>query len=129
MMTDLKPNVLRPPMTKPPQINNAPKPPAGLPLRVPKPAPAPAVPPKPACAAPAEPPKPEPKECDGFLFGRAKGERRPITFRFIDGTEVTGMIMSWSRFGVLLDVEGTITLCFKHALALARLENKREESA
>jgi sRNA-binding regulator protein Hfq len=122
MTTDFKTNSLRPPLKPAQVINNASKPPAFLPQS----APAPAPPPKPP-AATAEPPK-EPRECDATHYGKAKTERRTVTFRMRDGTTVVGMIVAWSRFCVLVDTEGGLVTVFKHGALTAKLENPGEES-
>jgi sRNA-binding regulator protein Hfq len=77
---------------------------------------------KPNAPANTDQPKSEPKECDGVLFGRAKAERRPVEFKLIDGSQVTGMVINWSRFSVLIDSQqGGLTVVFKHSMVAARL--------
>jgi RNA chaperone Hfq len=109
MMTDLK-NSLRPPIAKPQVINNKP------PVPAPTPAPAP-----PKAPAPVTEILKEPRECDATLYGKAKTDRRAITFRLIDGSTVTGLVVGWSRFSVLVELESALEVVFKHAMVTARL--------
>jgi RNA chaperone Hfq len=106
MVTDFR-NSLRPPLTKPQIIEKA-KPTA------PTKAPTPAI---------LEPTR-EPRECDATLYARAKAERRAVTFRLVDGTTVAGMIVSWSRFSVLVDAQGALEVIFKHSMVSARLAER-----
>jgi RNA chaperone Hfq len=53
---------------------------------------------------------------DGFLFQALK-ENRPMTVELTTGGTLTGRIRRFDRFAVVLEVEGSERLVYKHAIA------------
>jgi host factor-I protein len=66
---------------------------------------------------------PEPKTApaqsnvqDTFL-NYARRERWPVRIQMMDGRELEGRIRQFDRFAVILSVDGTDQMIFKHAIA------------
>ena len=53
---------------------------------------------------------------DAFL-NHARRERWPVRIQMMDGRELEGRIRQFDRFAVIVDVDGTDQMIFKHAIA------------
>jgi host factor-I protein len=69
------------------------------------------------------PQTPEPKTApaqsniqDAFL-NHARRERWPVRIQMMGGRELEGRIRLFDRFAVVIDVDGTDQMVFKHAIA------------
>lgn len=53
---------------------------------------------------------------DAFL-NHARRARWPVRIQMMDGRELEGRIREFDRFAVIVDVDGTDQMIFKHAIA------------
>jgi host factor-I protein len=53
---------------------------------------------------------------DGFL-NHARRERSSVRIQMMDGRELEGRIRHFDRFAVIVDLDGTDQMIFKHAIA------------
>ena len=63
---------------------------------------------------------------DAFL-NTSRREKTPVTFHLMHGEPLSGRIKSFDKFSVMIDVEGTDVLVFKHAIATIQSDVKKEE--
>lgn len=63
---------------------------------------------------------------DAFL-NTSRREKTPVTFQLMHGEPISGKIKSFDKFSVMVDVDGTDTLVFKHAIATIYSDVKKEE--
>ncbi len=54
---------------------------------------------------------------DGFLFQNLK-TRRPVKVELMTGRVIEGPLVRFDRFAVVLLIDGTETLIYKHAISL-----------
>ena len=64
----------------------------------------------------ARPAPPQPNIQDVFL-NYARREKLPVHIRLMDGTDFEGRVKNFDRFAVIVEVDGTDRLVFKHAIA------------
>lgn len=53
---------------------------------------------------------------DGFLFQSLK-EGRPMNVELVTGRQLTGRLKRFDRFAVVIEIEGTEILVYKHAIS------------
>ncbi|MDH3493583.1 MAG: RNA chaperone Hfq [Acidobacteriota bacterium] len=63
---------------------------------------------------------------DAFL-NTARRDKKTVTFHLMQGTTLSGRIRSFDKFSVLLEVDGTDYLLFKHAISTITVERNKEE--
>ena len=63
---------------------------------------------------------------DAFL-NTSRREKTTVVFRLMDGNTLSGTIKSFDKFSVLLDVDQTDTLIFKHAISTISVEKRKED--
>jgi host factor-I protein len=56
---------------------------------------------------------------DGFL-NIVRRERRVVSIRLMDGTDLEGRIKHFDRFALILELDGGDQMVFKHAIAFIR---------
>ena len=64
----------------------------------------------------SKPASAQPNIQDVFL-NYARREKLPVQIRLMDGTDVEGRVKNFDRFAVIVEVEGSDQLVFKHAIA------------
>ena len=63
---------------------------------------------------------------DAFL-NTARREKTTVNFHLMHGAPLSGRIKSFDKFSVLLEIDGTDFLIFKHAIATISIERNKEE--
>ena len=63
---------------------------------------------------------------DAFL-NTSRRDKSTVTFNLMQGKSLSGRIKSFDKFSVLLDVDGTEVLVFKHAISTITSEKKKED--
>ncbi len=63
---------------------------------------------------------------DAFL-NTSRREKTTVTFHLMHGEPLSGTIKSFDKFSVLLDIDHTDVLVFKHAIASISVEKKKED--
>ncbi|MEZ5307682.1 MAG: RNA chaperone Hfq [Pyrinomonadaceae bacterium] len=61
---------------------------------------------------------------DAFL-NTSRRDRTMVSLQLMNGESVSGRIKSFDKFSVMLDVEGSEILIFKHAIATISTEKKK----
>ena len=62
---------------------------------------------------------------DAFL-NTARRDKQIVVIRLSDGNSLTGHIRSFDKFSVLIEVDGSEILVFKHAISTITTEKKTE---
>ena len=58
----------------------------------------------------------QPNIQDVFL-NHARREKLPVQIRLMDGSDFEGRVKNFDRFAVIIDLDGTDQMVFKHAIA------------
>lgn len=62
---------------------------------------------------------------DAFL-NTARREKHDVIFQLSDGKSITGRIKSFDKFSVLIEVDSSDILVFKHAISTISVDKKNE---
>ncbi len=71
--------------------------------------------------------KSSPQNIQDAFLNTARREKQDVVFQLSDGKSISGRIKSFDKFSVLIDIDGSDVLLFKHAITTVSVEKKQVE--